>query len=166
LSEESLALLKEAYGPSIRQEPLTSDMVINDNEATIAVISWISPSESGSHYFIMYKTNDKIVYAFDPQLGLNLNFLDYLKPYQRIKDVAITLSYINSDDVMEVALHRITRDIIDRVLNITVVPYREPTEDHDLSLPAAEKSYTGAEDLDFDEDFSKYGELPEDPSMY
>jgi hypothetical protein len=132
---EVVDLLKVAYGSSIRAVTLPKNCIINasshchgtnilnDNEATVVSIQMISPTENRSHLFIMYTVEDKKLYAFDPQIGVTSLIDDYLLPYAVVPGVSITVSYIDSSNVVEAHAYGITRPMIDHVF--PHIPYRE-----------------------------------------
>jgi hypothetical protein len=126
-TQEVVNLLKEAYGPSIREVPLPREciiqarshcddtIVLNENEATIVSMKMISPTETRAHLFIMFTLEDKKLYAFDPQTGVTRLIDDYVLPFTQIRGVSITLSYIDSSSVVEARTNAITRPMIDHV---------------------------------------------------
>ena len=105
-----LPMLKLAYG-NVRWEPVTAIENLNPNEATMALI--MLEGQSMAHYIILYRTHEPFLYVFDTQRRLNLPLDKYLEMDKR--DM-IVLNYINSENVMDVALHRVTIEIIDKVL--------------------------------------------------
>jgi hypothetical protein len=106
-----LPMLTLAYG-NVRWEPITAIENLNPNEATMALI--MMEGQTIAHYIVLYRTHDPFLYVFDPQRCLNKPLDEYLKMDKRHM---IVLNYINSENVMDVALHRVTIEIIDKVLN-------------------------------------------------
>jgi hypothetical protein len=142
---EVLPMLNLAYR-NVKWEPVTAIENLNPNEATMALI--MLEGQSMAHYIILYRTLEPFLYVFDPQRDLNLPLDKYLEMDKR--DM-IVLNYINSENVMDVGEHRVTKEIINTVLGI--VPRKrsiEYDEDSDLSLlePRSEDLHVDLEPSD------------------
>lgn len=105
-----LPMLTLAYG-NVRWEPIDAIENLNPNEATMALI--MMEGQKMAHYIVLYRTHEPFLYVFDPQRGLNIPLDEYLKMDKRHM---IVLNYINSENVMDVGAHHVTREIIDTVL--------------------------------------------------
>jgi hypothetical protein len=118
LDEESfINMLKQAYGQNMAWLPITNldeiHRLLDNGIATPASLEW---DVTDGHYFVIIKENNKLN-VFDPQTGEHKSLQNYLDIYKRRGYNPKKHFYIMDSQNVSNGDNRVTREIIDDVLD-------------------------------------------------